>query len=66
MTSVPRPEQMDKMGKQQEEQIWQVIPGVQLLHMLSLSCLSNTQMELLRRQLGEMSLLFSKEVRAGD
>lgn len=30
MTSVPGPEPMDKMGKQWEEQVWQVIPGVQL------------------------------------
>lgn len=36
-----------------------------VLHVLSLRCLSNSQIELLRRQL-EMSLQFSKEVRGGN
>lgn len=29
VTPVPRPEQMDKMRRQSEEQVWTVIPGVQ-------------------------------------
>lgn len=48
MTLVPWPEQMDQMGRQGEEQLGDSKSLV--LHTLRLSCLSNTQTELLRRQ----------------